>query len=340
MDIPPHSSLPLVIRSMKKIFVLTAFIFLPFRVNASTIEWNNTGSDYATNSDWVLGVAPANSTTTDIAAFGATGASAINPVLAAARSVAGVSFLSGAYAYTFSGAILTIGASGISDSAANTESFSNTLRPSTSETWTTAGGGTLVFNGTVDINGNAATTRTLTIAGAGTTTINGALQNSFAGSTGKFIYSGTGTLTLANTNSYNGGTTVSGSGGVLLATATGSLGAGNVSLTAGTVTLTLQGVSQDYIANTANLSIGFTTDVVNLNFTGTDVIGSLTVAGIQELPGIYGGTGSGATFILPEFAGTGTLTVLSTIPEPSTFATVGFGGVLFLAARSMRRKRV
>ncbi len=62
------------------------------------------------------------------------------------------------------------------------------------------------------------------------------------------------------------------SGGTTVVTQSGGLGSGNVSLTAANVTLTLQGATNNYIADTAALSIGFAGDIVNLNFTGTDTV--------------------------------------------------------------------
>ena len=53
--------------------------------------------------------------------------------------------------------------------------------------------------------------------------------------------------------------------------------------------------------------------IINLNFTGTpDVIAFLTVDGVPQTPGVYGGPASGAPHQLPEFAGTGTVQVGST----------------------------
>ena len=67
--------------------------------------------------------------------------------------------------------------------------------------------------------------------------------------------------------------------------------------------------------------------IINLGFTnGPDVIASLVVDGVSQPPGIYGGPMSGAPHILPEFAGPGTVHVLtSTLVNISTRAFVQTG---------------
>ncbi len=321
---------------MKKLFAIILLILSAQYFHAAIIEWNNTGTDYATGSDWVGGVAPANSTTTDIAAFGSMGAGAMDPNLAAARSVGGVSFLSGAFAYTFSGAILTVGSSGISDAAANVETFSNTIRASINQTWTSAASASLVLNGSVDINGTAATGRTLTLAGAGAFTFNGVIQNSFAGSTGNLTYNGTGSLALANTNTYTGNTVIS--NGSVTASKDGALGGGNVSLTGGAVILTLQGgASNNYIADNRNLSIVTGSGTVLLNYSGNDTINGLTINGVAQAAGVYGAVGSGAANENAAFSGMGFITVTTLIPEPATYMLIGLGALV--CAQQFRRKK-
>jgi autotransporter-associated beta strand protein len=143
-------------------------------------------------------------------------------------------------------------------------------------------------------------------------------------------FAGVGTTTLSGTsaNTYSGGTTIS--GGTLLATANGAFGTGNISLTAGNVTLTLQGgTNPNFIADTATLSIGFNTDVVNLNYSGTEVVGGLIVEGSAAAPGTYG-AGS-----FPELMGTGTITV---VPEPTTVAMMALGASLLVGVQRFRRK--
>ncbi len=62
------------------------------------------------------------------------------------------------------------------------------------------------------------------------------------------------------------------------------------------------GATNNYIADNVDLSI-VTGTTVNLNFTGTDIVGSLTVDGVAQAAGVYG-AGS-----FTELLGIGTLTV-------------------------------
>jgi hypothetical protein len=77
--------------------------------------------------------------------------------------------------------------------------------------------------------------------------------------------------------------------------------------------LTFQGrATHDYIADTVSLSL-VSGSIIHLNFSGTaDTIRSLTVNGVVQVPGLYGGPDSGAPHQLPEFAGTGTVQVTRT----------------------------
>jgi autotransporter-associated beta strand protein len=112
---------------------------------------------------------------------------------------------------------------------------------------------------------------------------------------GAVTKTGAGTLTLSATNSYTGATTVS---------------AGILSLGNGTNNTALDDAA-DMIVTTGA--------VVNLNYTGTDTIDELSLGGALQTPGIWGASGSGATFINDSFfSGGGTLTV--TIgPAPSAY---------------------
>ena len=93
----------------------------------------------------------------------------------------------------------------------------------------------------------------------------------------------------------------------------------------GSGVLTLQ--ANDCIADTVGLIL-VSGSIIKLDFTGPpDVIASLKVNGVPQPPGIYGGPMSGAPNILPEFPGSGTVSVgpLSTLGNISTRAFVQTG---------------
>jgi len=145
---------------------------------------------------------------------------------------------------------------------------------------------------------------------------------------GSIIKEGTASLTFNTANTFSGGLTIN--KGTVVATADGALGTGGINLNAGNVTLTLQGgTNPDFINNAATLTVGFNTDVVNLNYSGTEVVGGLIVEGNAVAPGVYG-SGDFA-----EFIGTGTITV---VPEPTTVAMMVLGAGLLAGAQRFRRK--
>jgi autotransporter-associated beta strand protein len=169
------------------------------------------------------------------------------------------------------------------------------------------------------------------------TTFSGVIQDGGpgGGTGGSLTKIGTGTLSLTNSNGYTGGTLIN--AGTLVGGHDGALGSGNVSLTASGVTLTLQtGVTNNYIANNATISI-VSGATANLNFTGSsDIVGSIILNGVTEsAPGTYGSTSSGATFQSAFFSGTGTLAI---VPEPATWTLVGLGTGM-LALVGFRRRR-
>lgn len=99
---------------------------------------------------------------------------------------------------------------------------------------------------------------------------------------GGLIKLGAGTLTLSASNTYSGSTTISN----------------------GTLVIT-----SPYLADAANVNIA-ASGKLQLNFTGSDVVNGLTVAGVTKANGTYGATGSGAANIDDtHFAGTGVLQV-------------------------------
>ena len=134
---------------------------------------------------------------------------------------------------------------------------------------------------------------------------------------------GTGTFTLSHANTYTGGTTLT--EGTLVAAHDGALGLGNVTIGASR-TLTLQGgATNNYISNVATLGLQ-SSSTVNLNFSGnSDVVGFLSIDGVQQLPGLYGAPGSGAPNELPQFTGTGMIFVTN----PHGFSRMVHGSETF-----------
>ena len=128
---------------------------------------------------------------------------------------------------------------------------------------------------------------------------------------GSIIKVGTGTLTLTNASTYSGGTTVT--TGTLLAGHAGALGAGDVTVASGAILKLQNGANNDYIFDGASLSIA-SNSTVNLNFTGApDIVGFLIIDGVSQPPGLYGGPGSPAPHMLPQFTGVGEILVTTPV---------------------------
>lgn len=138
---------------------------------------------------------------------------------------------------------------------------------------------------------SAASTRRITNTATGTLSVftvgsgnaGGTFNGTIADGAGQvaLVKVGTGTLTLPNANSYTGSTTVAG----------GTLVVGAASFADGAAMKLNSGA------------------VLNLNFAGTDTVGSLTIDGVAQTAGNWGGLASGATYKTALIAGTGTLTV-------------------------------
>lgn len=102
---------------------------------------------------------------------------------------------------------------------------------------------------------------------------------------------------------------------------------GNITINQGTLSIT-----NAFIADTASVSL-LSGSIFNLNFSGTDTIAGLYLAGLAQAEGTYGAVGSGATFTSSFFTGAGILNVTaSAVPEPSTYAVLGGLAALGLAA--------
>ncbi len=328
-------------------------LFLPLAAapltHAAAIEWNNTGTNFATSSNWVGGVLPANSSSIDTGVFGSIGAAAVNPNLAQNRIIAGISFPVGAYSYDLGGiGILTLGGSGITHDAANTQTFTLPLALVSIQPWTTAAGGLLLVNGPLDLNPSTNTSRTLTIAGAGNTTISGPISTSFVdGSLSGITVTSTGITILSGGSSYAGVTRMNAAGGVLTLSGNNSAASGGVTLTSGTLNVnsanalgtgtflfssgaTLNNTSGAAITNAGNNAVTYGSNTTSAMMFGTGASTSLnnldlgtgiaTASTDRSLTVL----GTGVTFSL------GTLNVTSTSTTGRTLTFDGAGNTVVL----------
>jgi autotransporter-associated beta strand protein len=233
---------------------------------AANITWANTGITWSAGANWIGGVAPANSTTTDAAAF--VGIPNAQPFLSGARSIGSIDLQSSGW--IFSGSKLTFGTGGgttvlgsqglnSTTNATGIVTFNNGLVLSASQNWTQSldvvvngtlefdgtsatrsltlnGTGNVTVNGDLDLNsGSGGPARTITITGTGNMTVNGVLKSTI--NTGTFRSDSTGLTKLTNLgNTYNGGTGIS--AGILQIVGDGCLGAVPASVSPANISIT------------------------------------------------------------------------------------------------------
>jgi fibronectin-binding autotransporter adhesin len=147
-----------------------------------------------------------------------------------------------------------------------------------------------------------------------TITVSQALLTDPVSSGGGLTKDGGGTLNLTGANTYTGPTTV----------------------TAGTLSLG-NGTTNTSLADAANVSVAAPA-TIDLNFTGTDTVNALWLAGARKAAGVWGAVGSGAQFEDARITGTGTLTVTSG-PTGSDYDTLGRTRRLQPQRRPRRRRR-
>lgn len=219
-------------------------------LGAQSVFWTGGAAtgNWGTAANWDSD--PALPLTTDVVGFDAAAANGqFNLTLGANRTVAGVVFAAtGSDAFAFgAGNTLAVGASGIVNNHALTQTFAAPVTAAATSTWSTTGGGldfanvnlaanltltgAYAFNlsGTLTNTGGSRTltqnatgaltlatvalsesntARTLTISGTGNTTVTGAVTNGGTGA-GNLTKTGTGTLTLESAGTYSGTTTLS-----------------------------------------------------------------------------------------------------------------------------------
>lgn len=217
------------------------------------------------------------------------------PVTDAPWSILGLTFSSGAGAFTLSGSALTLGASGITQNATNTQTISNNVALTGNQTWT-ANTGNLAVGGLVNLN---AATLTLNPATARTVT----LSNVVSGN-GSVTKSGVGTVVLNGANTFAGGVTLT--AGTLTAGTNTAFGTGLLALRGGTLSTAVARVFSNNV--TANGTVAFSGN--NQTFgTGTfTLIGNTTLNTAIALVLNNGLAESGGARSLTK-SGTGVLTI-------------------------------
>ena len=187
----------------------------------------------------------------------------------------------------------------------------------------------LATSGNFDVAGTATISVPIASGFLGTNNGGGTLSANPNGIT----KTGVGMLTFSNAvaNNYTGGTFVT--AGTLATTGTANLGTGNVTLS-GTGVLTLG--SSASLASSAILRFAGT-NTINLNNTMTDTLSTIIdtdKSAVVLAPATYTATQLDAAFGVNSFAGSGSLTVTTAVPEPSTWVGALILAVLFgVAAR-------
>ncbi|MFA6286506.1 MAG: autotransporter-associated beta strand repeat-containing protein [Opitutaceae bacterium] len=172
-----------------------------------------------------------------------------------------------------------------------------------------------------------------TLALTGTNTGDNTLAALIADNTGatSLTKDGVGKWVLSGANTFTGPTTVS--GGTLATDATGTFGAGDVSVAAGT---SLTFGNNASIGDLKTLAFA-STSTISLGFTGSETLGAVfnSVTSTFLTGGTYDASGLNTFFGVSSFSGTGSLTVAA-IPEPSAYAALL--GALVLGFAAFRRR--
>ncbi|NDC74360.1 PEP-CTERM sorting domain-containing protein [bacterium] len=242
-------------RRLLGLFGLIASGAIPAYAQTS-ITWANAGSVANTSSNWVGSPTLANSVSTgNIWNFTNTASGNNSVTFSSARSVVGIVFSSTANAYSIGSSplVLSIGASGITNSSgSNAQVITSPIATNNTQTWTTVAGGSLTTDA-VTLTSNA-NNRTLTIAGAGNTSIGSIGLTVGQTGVGALTKTGAGTLTLTGTNTYAGATTIN-EGAVIIANGNSSSANANFKLElTGTVAPSLKLNSVNSLATTATLT--------------------------------------------------------------------------------------
>jgi autotransporter-associated beta strand protein len=321
------------------------FLIGLFSANVSQAQttWDNTGLEWTNGTSWVGDAAPLSNTSTGNTAVFSNVAAGNNTVnLGSGQSIGGVSFTTGANAYTFTGSALTVGSGGgISNNSATLQTFNNKVINNGSGTavYGSYAGGSLLFNGGIDLTpSSSSASRTVAFLGSGAVTVSGAIAAGGTSTGGNLIFGNAAINTLSGNNTYFGTTTVSNASTLRLGSAT-ALGATNGATeikSGGALDLNGQTIGAEAltISGTGVSSSGaiFNSSASSASLSGNIApTASSTIKATNGSIGISGGinlNGDGATSRTLTLDGTGGIIVSGNISN--SFA--GSTGALVIAA--------
>ena len=245
---------------------LAAFLLAHAPLHAALFTWDGGslfGPEWTRTGNWTGGVVPPSDGTADLFFAGST---RLDAEANAAWSIKSLAFAGNAGHFDIQGSTLTIGSGGVTTSAATQQDVSNAVILGVAQTFRTAGNFALVFNSTVNTNGNLLTVD----AAQGNVLFFGVISGS-----GGLTKTGASTLRLNGTvaNLYSGATTVNAGSLELGKTAGVNAIAGALNLS-GSASVVWQAGNQ--IANTSAVSLT-AFSVLNLNGF-SDSIGSLSLS--------------------------------------------------------------
>jgi fibronectin-binding autotransporter adhesin len=236
----------LAVAPTNELYKSLSFAGLPSVWTATSSGNFSTGTAGSLYSSWSLGLAnginlsfqDVNSTATPLP-IEATNNSAITSASSMVFGSGGYGQLAGGTGgtqYTVDGTGLTLTGtaatgSGITNNSVSTQTINLPLTLGAAQT-IKATAGNLSFGGATLALGGGSQNYALTIDGAFNTTISNAISDGGTGAGGTLTKNGSGTLTLSNTNSYSGGTTIN--AGILVAgNGLASVGSGDITVNGG-----------------------------------------------------------------------------------------------------------
>ena len=190
----------------------------------------------------------------------------------------------------------------------------------------------IASNSTISVNrdGSAADTRGLRATGALAGSGNLLLTAVTPGTNTGTLYLDSAAGTVGAYSAYSGTITVR--TGRLQVDTDGALGTGSVVLAGDGKLVLTGGTLKDYFSDTLGtltIPTGLAAGSVNLNFSGTDFLSSVSLNGTTYTAGTFGAVGSAATVQSSVFTGTGILA----IPEPTALAGIALASMFGLKRR-------